>query len=305
MKAKKIVLAGGSGFLGQLLSDHFKKTAEQIVVLGRSVKPASGNVLYARWDARTVGDWASHLESADMLINLTGKSVDCRYNDENKKEIIRSRVDSTRVLAEAITTLKNPPALWINSGSATIYKYSEDKSFDESSTEYGDGFSVDVCKTWENAFNEAVTPSTRKVILRISMVLGKSGGVLPVLKKLVRLGLGGKQGSGKQYVSWIHEEDFIGAIDHIIANETLCGPFNIASPEAMRNEEFMKSMRVEMKVPFGLPQATWMLEIGAFLIRTETELVLKSRKVFPQKLLSSGYSFRFPTVKSALANLLK
>jgi hypothetical protein len=231
--------------------------------------------------------------------------VDCRYTAENKKEIIDSRVKSTKVLALAIGLASQPPKLWINSASATIHRHAEDKPMDDDNKEFGEGFSVDVCKQWEAAFEQCSTPSTRKIVLRISMVLGRDAGVLPVMLKLARKGLGGTMGSGNQYMSWIHERDFAGIIAACIEQDDLEGKFNCSAPEPIPNREFMALIRKAAGVSFGLPAAAWMLEIGAFLMRTETELVLKSRRVVPSRLIQKGYSFQFKQAAEALADLTK
>jgi uncharacterized protein (TIGR01777 family) len=305
MKLDKLVLAGGTGFLGQRIIDHFRHTVRQIIILTRSESRKQGNLQYVNWDGRSLGDWARMLEGADVLINLTGKSVDCRYTEKNKKEIIRSRVDATHILGEALRTLKAPPALWMNAASATIYRHAEDKPMDEHSGEMGEGFSVEVCKAWEEAFEKTETTGTRKVILRLSMILGMSGGVMPVMKKLVSLGLGGKMGSGRQYISWMHEADLINALEWIIERQELSGPINLSAPEPLTNKQFMETMRRILKKPFGLPAPAWLLGIGAFFIRTETELILKSRRVVPERLLRSGFKFRFTRAEQALSDLLK
>lgn len=305
MELKKLVLAGGTGFLGQSIIDHFRHTVPEIIVLTRSQNKTQGNVRYVEWDGTTVGGWLKDLEGANVLINLTGKSVDCRYTEENKKEIIRSRVDATKALGKAISMLSAPPAVWMNAASATIYRHAEDRAMTEQDGEQGEGFSVEVCKNWEQAVSEINLPATRKIILRVSMVLGKNGGVLPVMKKLVDGGLGGKMGNGKQYISWIHETDMINALEWLIEHKELDGPINIASPNPISNEEFMEQMRELRGKSFGLPAAKWMLEIGAFFIRTETELILKSRRVVPQRLLDSGFKFKFPQTKEALKDLLE
>jgi len=303
MKIKKIILAGGTGFLGQAINDRFNTSGTEIIVLTRGASRKQKNINYINWDGTTIGDWANSFEGADVLINLTGRSVDCRYNEKNKAEIISSRINATKVLGQAINKTKNPPHVWLNSASATIYGYSEEKFMDEFSGDIGSGFSVEVCKLWEQSFNEVITPNTRKVAMRISMVLGKGGGVMPVLSKLTRLGLGGKMGSGKQFISWIHEEDFLNAIFWLIEHDNASGAYNFAAPHPITNNHFMSLLRKQLHVRIGLPATKWMLEIGAFFIRTETELILKSRKVVPTKLVKEGFEFKYPTVEAALKNL--
>lgn len=305
---KRIVLAGGSGFLGNALSKKLLAKNYEVVVLTRSPRGRSDGVKEIVWDAKTFGGWAALINGAEAVINLTGKSVDCRYNEKNRREIISSRVDSTRALGEAIAKCSQPPRVWLNCSSATIYKHKFDTPMDETgetgaTPEAKDEFSIEVIRKWENALNEANTPRTRKVALRITLVLGKDGGVFPVLRRLARFGLGGKMGSGKQFVSWIHEEDFCRAVKWIIANENLSGAVNLAAPNPLPNRETMRLIRKACSAPFGLPAMEWMLEVGAFFLRTETELILKSRRVVPGKLTASGFQFQFPDLRGALKNL--
>ena len=306
---QRIILAGGSGFLGQALAAHFQKRDFEVVILGRS----SGHVSLAGrkviWDARTPGSWQSELEGGTAVVNLTGKSVNCRYNKVNREEILGSRVDSTRVLGFAIAGCARPPRVWLNASTATVYRHTFDNSWDErgeteASTEAKDRFSVEVAWAWEKALNESVTPDTRKVALRMAMVLGLAkNSVFPMLRRLTRFGLGGKMGSGKQFVSWIHEIDFCRAIEWLTNHQELEGPINIAAPNPVPNAEMMRFLRKVCHVPIGLPAADWMLEVGAFLLRTETELIIKSRRVIPGRLLESGFDFQVPTIREAFERL--
>lgn len=304
MKMNKLIIAGGTGFLGDALVHHYSDVKE-IVVLTRGATRQMNNVRYVKWDGVTLGGWEKELENADALINLTGKSVDCRYTEANKAEIVSSRVNATRILVKAVNNCQCPPKVWLNAASATIYRAAEDRAMDEYTGEMGSGFSVEVCKSWEAAFTREETPRTRKVILRISMILGKGGGVIPVLSKLTKLGLGGTMGSGKQYISWMHEHDFVKAVDWLIQNEKAEGAYNMAAPDPLPNKEFMKRMRSLLHRSIGLPATAWMLEIGALFLRTETELVLKSRRVMPARLLKEGFVFDYPTTEGALRNLLQ
>ena len=300
---KKIIIAGGTGFLGNCLKDHYNGTDTEIVILTRNVKPHEGNITYVYWNGKDQGEWSATLEGADMLINLTGRSVDCRYNKKNKAEIYSSRLDSTTALAAAIGRCENPPGLWINSSSATIYRHALDRNMDEDTGETGTGFSVDVCQRWEKTFLDFTTPRTRKVIIRTAIVLGEKGGALKPLTVLAKTGLGGPQGRGDQYVSWLHEKDFVSIIDFIIAHEEIQGVYNLAAPNPIPNKDFMKTLRQTHNVRVGIPMPAWLLTAGAFLIRTEPELILKSRRVVPTKLLASGYQFHFTDIRSALADL--
>ena len=262
------------------------------------------------WDARTLGDWTRAIDGADAVVNLAGRSVNCRFTPENRRLVMESRVDSTRVLGEAIARCAKPPRVWLNSSTATIYKHSLKQANDESSADFSptpeakDAYSVEVALAWEKAFNDACTPRTRKVALRTTLVFGAvKGGVFQILRRLARLGLGGRMGSGRQYVSWIRDEDFCRALEWIVDRPQLTGPVNMAAPHPVTNAEMMALFRSLNGIPIGLPAAGWMLEVGAFLLRTETELLLKSRCVVPGKLLASGFQFRFPRMEEALRDL--
>ena len=306
----KLILAGGSGFLGGELAEHFSARGWEVVVLTRSPKSRTNSAREVAWDAATIGDWSRELEGATAVVNLTGRSVDCRYTAKNRREIMDSRVNSTRVVGQAIALCKTPPRVWLNSSTATLYQHTFGKPHDESScemdsaTDAKDAFSVEVAQAWERTLVEAKTHKTRKVALRTSMVLGLGrNSVFPVLRRLTNLGLGGRQGCGKQFVSWIHVEDFCRAIEWIITHEDLSGPINQCAPNPLPNADMMKSFREVCRMRISLPATEWMLEIGAFFLRTETELIFKSRRVVPGKLLASGFQFRFPTFREAIQNL--
>jgi uncharacterized protein (TIGR01777 family) len=308
----KIILAGGSGFLGGELAKHFTTLGWEIVVLTRNPRPRSDQAREVAWDTKSLGAWARELEGATAVVNLTGRSVDCRYNAKNRREIMNSRVNSTRVVGEAIAQCKTPPRVWLNSSTATVYQHTFGKPHDESSqemdsaTDAKDAFSVEVAQAWERTLQEAQTPDTRKIALRTSMVLGLGrNSVFPVLRRLTKFGLGGRQGSGKQFVSWIHVTDFCRAVEWIIAHDELAGPINQCAPNPLPNGEMMKVFRDVCRMPIGLPAWEWTLEIGAFFMRTETELILKSRRVVPGRLLASGFAFQFPTFREAIADLEK
>ena len=307
---KRIILAGGSGFLGSALAKHFSALKWEVVVLTRHPKARAGGVREVAWDGETVGDWARELEGADAVVNLCGKSVDCRYTARNRKLLIESRTKPTRAVGQAIAKCKVPPRVWLNSSSATLYKHTFDTPMDEkgavgATREAKDEFSIEIINQWERALNESQTPKTRKVAMRTTMVLGLSrNSVVPVLRRLTRLGLGGRMGSGRQFVSWMHQEDFCRAVEWLIAHDELSGPVNFAAPNPLPNVEMMRTFRELCGVPFGLPATEWMLEIGAFFLRTETELIIKSRRVVPGRLLASGFEFRFPQFRGAVAELL-
>jgi uncharacterized protein len=300
----KIIIAAGTGFLGQVLANHFKKNNHEIVIFTRGKSVKKNDVKYIHWDAKTMTGWEVELENAEVLINLAGKSVDCRYTEENKAEILSSRIESTSVLNQAILQCTNPPKHWLNSSTSTIYRHSEDKQMDEYTGEIGDDFSMNIAKSWEKAFFEITTPNTLKTALRTSIVLGKKGGAFLPIKSLTKIGFGGKQGKGNQFISWVHEEDFANAVDCIIQKE-ITGVINIVSPTPIPNKDFMKALRTEMKIPFGASISKKVLEFGARIIGTETELVLKSRNVIPKRLQENGFEFKFAQIDKAFQNLLK
>ncbi|MEM9858005.1 MAG: TIGR01777 family oxidoreductase [Bacteroidota bacterium] len=297
----KIVIAGGSGFLGKCLVDYYEGRKE-LVILSRKNAHISGAKVVV-WDGVSMGQWAGELEGAKAVINLSGKSVDCRYTEQNKALIYSSRIDSTRAIGKAIQGCIKPPEVWINSSSATIYRHSLGMPMDEESGEMGDGFSVDVCRKWEETFNAFELPNTRKVIARIAIVLGRKGGALQPLQRLAKFGLGGHQGEGNQMVSWLHQDDFTAMMDYLIY-DSLSGIFNLAAPNPITNRVFMKALRGALSIKMGIPAPKWLLEMGARIIQTETELIFKSRYVVSSRLLDNHYRFRFSSVDSALLDLV-
>lgn len=296
----KMIIAAGTGFLGKNLEQHFTAKGHQVFILTRN--PKRKNEFH--WDAKTLGEWKSLLENADVVINLAGKSVDCRYTPKNKQEIYDSRINSTKVLQQAVDQCKSKPQIWLNAGSATIYIHSETQLNTEEKGITGDDFSMNICKSWEQEFFQTTTDNVRKVVLRTSIVLGNNGGAFPKMKMLTKSGLGGKQGRGDQNVSWIHIEDFCRAVEYIIDDKHYSGAINITAPSPLSNEAFMKKLRKEMKVPFGLNAPVWQLEIASIFLRTETELLLKSRNVYPEKLIENGFRFNYPSIEMALKNLI-
>jgi uncharacterized protein (TIGR01777 family) len=314
MTAKKlrIVIPGGNGQVGNLLARHFHWEGHQVTVLSRNPKHTPWREV--AWDGRTVGDWVKVLDGSDVCINLAGRNVNCRYNQANRKEIYDSRIDSTRVLHEAMASLAQPPRIWMNASTATIYRHSLDKPMDEAMGELGGGepgapdtwnFSIRVAKAWEQAFFSIATPRTRKIALRSAVTFSAdAGGIFDVLSTLVRRGLGGKNGGGSQMVSWVHGQDFVRAVEFLIAEESFSGAVNIASPNPLPNRMFMQALCKAWGVPIGLPAPAWLIEIGCFLMRTESELVLKSRYVVPGKLEQAGFQFLFPGWAEAAKDLV-
>lgn len=303
MKYGKIILAGGNGYLGGVLAKYFSGIADEVVILARKPQAEKGNIKTLVWNGKTIGDWVYSLQGADLLVNLCGKNVNCRYTEKNKKEIFDSRLIPTHLLGKAIEEIKNPPKLWINITSATIYRHADDRPQDEFTGEIGNGFSVEVCKAWENCFFKTNTPNTRKIALRMGIVLGLKDGAFPRLLNLVKLGMGGKQSSGKQYMSWIHEEDTARSIEWLLDHPEIKGVVNCTAPEAVKNHVFMRSIRKAFGRSFGLPAPVWLLAIGAKIIGTETELILKSRWVKPTILINNGFDFRYGKIDEAMTEL--
>jgi uncharacterized protein (TIGR01777 family) len=304
MKYKKIILAGGNGYLGKVLANYYKDKAGEVVILSRHEKQAEQNIRTVTWDGKTRGKWTAELVNADLLVNLCGKNVNCRYTEKNKAEIFASRLQPTELLGEVIRDLFEPPKLWINITSATIYRYAEDRPQDEETGDIGTGFSVDVCNQWEAAFYKYETPKTRKVALRMGIVLGKEGSVFPRLLNLVKLGMGGMQGNGEQYVSWLHELDAARSTEWLMDHPELDGVFNCTAPIPVKNAELMQIICKTYGAPFGLPAPQWLLEVGAIVIGTEPELILKSRWVLPKRLLNSGFKFQYEHAEEAVRKIL-
>ncbi len=325
----KIILPGGSGQLGLVLARHFLRANHQVVILSRQTAPrkvlnmgeevspfSDSRVRMVAWDGKRVeAQWRDEIEGSDVVINLAGRSVNCRYHQKNRRLIMESRVDSARAVGQAITQCQSPPSVWLQSSTATIYSHRYDAANDEASGVIGGEepdledtwkFSIDVAKAWEAAATEFNLPTTRQVLMRTAMVMSPdANGVFDVLTGLVKKFLGGRNGDGRQFVSWIHENDFVAAIDRLITDKTLEGPVNVASPNPLPNSDFMKGLRDANGVSFGLPASRWMLEIGARLMKTETELLLKSRRVVPGKLSAAGFEFQFPRWAEACKDLAR
>jgi uncharacterized protein len=307
----KIVIPGGTGQVGTLLARAFHKASHDVVVLSRKPYPAPWRII--TWDAETLGAWTSEFEQADVVINLAGRSVNCRYTPENRREIVDSRVNSTRAVGRALAAASHPPRVWLQASTATIYAHRYDSANDERTGIIGGQepaapdtwrFSIDVVTSWENAANEVQVPHTRRVLMRSALTLSPDpGGVFSVLLKLVRFGLGGKIGDGRQYVSWIHDQDFVRAVQWLIEHSEISGPVNLASPNPLPNDEFMRALRDAWGTRIGLPATEWMAEIGAMFLRSETELVLKSRRVVPGRLQEAGFTFLFPDWAEAARDL--
>jgi uncharacterized protein len=308
----KIVIPGGRGQVGKILARHFHAHGHTVTILSRSLYPAPWRVVF--WDGVTPGDWIADLAESDVCINLAGRSVNCRYTAPNRRAMYESRIQSTQLLNQIIASFNRAPRLWVNASTATIYRHALDRAMTEADGELGGNepgapdtwnFSIDVAKGWEQAFFSTPTPLTRKVAIRSALTLSPDRrGVFDVLLGLVRHGLGGRQGRGTQFVSWIHEADFVRAIDLLITHEEISGVVNLGSPNPLPNREFMRVLREAWGIRFGLPNPEWLIEIGTLLMRTESELVLKSRRVVPGRLLGAGFQFLFPEWPSAARELV-
>ena len=309
----KIVIPGGTGQVGTVLARAFHADGHDVVVLGRGSKQLPWR--FEQWDGEKLGEWANEIDGSDVVINLAGRSVNCRYNAENRRQMMDSRVNSTRVVGDAIAKASSPPRVWLQASTATIYAHRYDAPNDDVTGIVGGSepdapdtwnFSIDVATTWERTTNEVDTPRTRKVLMRSAMIMSPDrDGIFDTLLKLVRFGLGGTAASGKQYISWMHDLDFIRSVYWLIEHDSLSGPINLASPNPLPNKDFMRILREAARIPFGLPAFEWQLAIGAFLMRSETELILKSRRVVPKLLTDSGFEFEFPGWKDASADLCR
>jgi uncharacterized protein (TIGR01777 family) len=310
----KIIIPGGTGHVGTVLAREFKERGDEVVVISR--KPEKADWRTVSWDAETPGDWAAEIDGADVVINLAGRSVNCRYTPENRRAIMDSRVNSTRVVGEAIAKAKDPPKTWLQMSTATIYAHRYDAPNDDVAGLIGGpendapdasrswDFSIDVARNWEKTAEDADTPHTRKIMMRAALVLSPDrGGIFDTLLTLVRTGLGGTAASGRQYISWIHEQDFLRSVNFLIENENISGPINLAAPGPLPQAEFMRILRKTYGMPVGLPAMMWMLKLGALLMQSETELILKSRRVAPKRLLDAGFKFDFPDWEDAARDL--
>ncbi len=308
----RIVVAGASGFMGRHLVAAFSADGDEVMTIGRSAADATWG------DADAI---RAAVDGADVLINLAGKSVNCRYGRANRAEILRSRVETTRALGDAVAAVAHPPAVWLNASTATIYRHAEDRAQTESGGEPGTGFSVGVARAWEEAFFDGILPATRRVALRTAIVLGPGSALAP-LTALARIGFGGAQvdgpwfrsrrriaagtfheygaRGGRQRFSWVHLDDVVGVVRFLIAHDGMAGVVNVSAPNPVDSVTVMRSLRRALRIPFGIPLHRWMLEPGAWAIRTETELVLKSRWVVPERLLAAGYDFRYPEIDAAI-----
>jgi len=300
------VIFGVNGFLGRYLARHWTRSGFEVVAVGRSQRGWGGDGMFLPWDGKNPGPWELALEGAAVVVNLAGRSVNCRYEEKNRRAILDSRIDSTKAIGAAIRKCRKPPGLWINVGTATYYRHAVDGPQDEWRGEPGDGFSVDVARRWEDVFFGDATPAAvRKIVVRTGMVMAnEKDTAFAILKRLAQFGLAGAMGSGDQRVSWIHIRDWLDALDFLLANPLLDGVFNLTAPECPTNRRMLDLLREKVAMPLGLPTAEWMIALGAFLMKTEPELVLKSRWVEPARLIDEGFVFRWPQWSNAVEDLL-
>ena len=311
----KIVIPGGTGQVGGILRRALAARGHEVVVLSRRAEALEPGVRHTVWDGRTLGEWAREIDGADAVVNLAGRTVSCRYTEENLRQMMDSRVESTRVVGEAIAQAAAPPKVWLQMSTATIYADRRDASNDETTGIIGGHepgvpdyweYSVRIARTWEATQLKADAPGTRRVQLRAAMVMSPDrGGVFDVLLRMVRLGLGGSVAGGGQYVSWIHDEDFVGAVELLLDRDDLSGPFNLAAPDPLPQRDLMRVLRRAWGQPVGLPATAWMAEIGAFALRSDTELLLKSRRVVPGRLLDAGFAFAHGQWDEAAEDLVR
>jgi hypothetical protein len=299
---KKLIIAGGSGMIGHLLAQHFVAQHYDVVVLSRSQSKERNGVRFVQWDGVQLGEWVQELENSEGVINLTGKTVNSRPTKANKEEIITSRVLSTKLVGHAINQCNIPPKVWINAGGAGVFSGIDHLPKDEQSP-LGNEFAADVARAWENAFDSIATPATRKVYMRIGLVLKAHEGLLEPLEKLVKLGLGGAAGSGKQYYPWIHYQDLLQIVEYLLTNPNASGIYHAVGPDPVTNATFMQSLRQIHGISFGLPAPDFAVIVGAYIIGTNGALALSDNYVFPKRLLSEGYKFLFSDIRTALEDL--
>jgi uncharacterized protein (TIGR01777 family) len=311
----KVVIPGGTGHLGRVVSRVLAARGDEVVVLTRREAAPEPGVRHVLWDGRGAGPWTGEVDGSDVVLNLAGRSVNCRYTRANLRAMWNSRIDSARVVGGAIERAERPPRVWLQMSTATIYAHRFDAPNDETTGVLGGGepgvpeywaYSVDLARAWEREQELAVTPRTRKVALRTAMVMSpEPGGAFEMLLRLTRLGLGGPVAGGGQYLSWIHEDDLLRALDLLIARDDLSGPVNLAAPEPLPYRDFLRALRTAAGVPFGLPATRWMAELGAFVLRSDSELLLKSRRVVPGRLLTAGFTFDHPEWPPAAKDLVR
>jgi uncharacterized protein (TIGR01777 family) len=302
MSQKRIILAGGSGFIGRALAKELLARHYEVIVLTRSPRGRLDGICEVEWSGARVAEWMKFLDGAEAIVNLIGRNVNCPHTPENVRELMASRVNSVQVIAAAFACVKNPPRVWIQAGATGIYGDQNEKVCHESSPA-GNGVLAEICRQWEAAFNSAGTPGTRRALLRIGLVLGRDGGALPVLSRLTKRFLGGAIGSGRQFISWIHLEDLTRMIISAIENENLSGTFNATAPDPVTNAEFMRELRRALHRPWSPPVPVWAVKLGSRLMKSEPSLALAGCRVVPGRFLKAGFQYQFQDLSGALKNL--
>ena len=303
MNRTRIVLAGGSGFIGSALARECLGKYGEVAVLTRSPRQRDDGIQEVEWNGEHLGEWIKILDGADAVVNLTGKNINCRHTEENVRALVESRVKSVRAIAAALEHVKTPPGVWVQASAIGYYGNAGERICDESSPNGSDTLS-DICRQWEYAFNSASAPKTRKVLLRIGVVLGREGGALPVLVRLTKWFLGGSVGGGKQFISWIHLKDLMQMFNESLARADLSGTFNAVSPNPVRNREFMRELRRVLHRPWSPPAPAWAIKMGSRFMNTEPSLALDSCRVAPKRFAEKSFSFQFPELNTALKNIL-
>ncbi|MEW4571352.1 TIGR01777 family oxidoreductase [Tautonia sp. JC769] len=302
---KRIVIAGGTGFIGSSLARHLTAQGYEVVALGRTANPDGGNPRHAKWDGRTPGDWSRWLDGADAVVNLAGRSVDCIKTPDHCDEILRSRVDATRAIGAALAQTENRPPVWVQMSTAHIYGDPGEQRITEGDA-FGYGLAPTVGRAWEAALAESLPQGMREVRLRTSFVVGRGGGAMASLTRIARLGLGGRVGSGRQGFSWIHEADMNAIIQAAVEDDRYAGPYICSAPSPVSQAEFMRALRQALGIPIGLPAPAWLVRLGAPLVlRTDPDLALYGRYVYPERLLAAGFTFRYPELDAALREVVR
>jgi len=299
----RLVIAGGSGFIGAALATYFRQKGQDVVVLTRKARARDDGVREVAWNGRSFGPWARELDGAAAVINLTGKSINCRHTDKNRREIIASRVVSVRAIADAVSASAKHVPVWIQAGAVGIYGNAGDALCDENAA-HGNDFVADVCEQWEAAFRAALAPETRRVVLRFGVVLGRDGGALPMLARLARWGLGGTVGNGRQYISWIHLDDLVAVVERAIGSTMMTGPYNVANHVPETNAAFMKRLRHVVHRPWSPPAPAFAVTIGSYIIGTEPSLALHGQRCVPRRMDEEGFAFKHENLDEALKSLL-
>jgi uncharacterized protein (TIGR01777 family) len=300
----KIIIAGGDGFLGSKLSTHLLHKGHEVIILSRHKSGKQHKYQYVNWDGKTLGPWADELNGCEAIINLSGRSLNTSFTKKHKKEILDSRINTTNIIGQAIANAETPPKTWINGSAMGIYGSRNDEKLTEEA-KAGQGFIAKVCQKWEQSLFETHVPNTRKVAIRTALVLDSKEGFLKPLITLTKLGMGGKAGTGKQFMPWIHVNDWVHLIDYMLFSSHLSGPVNAVAPNAVTNKDFMKALRKALNIPIGIPQPAILIQLGGKIIGTEAELILTGQNAYPQNALQQGFVFEHQQIQETLNHLFQ